>query len=269
MDYRQVRATLPGAPVLPAPAMRGVATGPTRMIGVVALTNHRLVFSSVGDRSVHRRWMSEPVRSFGVVLYYYGEHSVADAGGADLIVPRKGTKSENFLHFSEHHAERLDASDVIFIVDDDIVMDGRSLERMFEIFDEFDLWLAQPAYLPGSQIRWPITERDPSTLLRFTNFVEYGVTAFRTSKLPEVIDLFAESRAGWGLDMLFSQRLGDPTDRIAIIDDAPCLHPHREFPEMDRVQTRKEMQADGRRLLERHRAGEWLVPVEHGRIARR
>ncbi len=225
-----------------------------------------LVFSSVGDHSRHRLWINGPNRNFDLFLFYFGTGGADFGTDAELFLARAGTKTDNFCHLYRNHPERLAGYENVFIVDDDIVMDPAALNRMFDLFDAHELWLAQPAYTADSHIRWPVTRQDPSAVLRFTNFVEVGVMLFSRTVLDRVIGAMAQSRSGWGLDMVLSRLLGDPIDRIAILDAVPCSHPHRAEPEMDRVMSREEMRAEGRRLLDRYRRGEWLEPVTHGSI---
>jgi len=227
-----------------------------------------VVFSSVGNHSQHRRWIDGGNRNFDLFVFYFGTGGTDFSADAEFFLARTGTKTENFCHLYRNHPERIAGYENVFIVDDDIVMDTVGLNRMFDLFDTHELWLAQPSYTADSHVRWPITQQDPSKVLRFTNFVEIGVMLFRRAVLDKVIDAMERSRSGWGLDMVLSQLLGDPADRIAILDLVNCTHPHRDEPEMDRVMSREEMQAEGRRLLNRYRGGEWLQPVTYGSIPR-
>jgi hypothetical protein len=63
--------------------------------------------------------------------------------------------------------------------------------------------------------------------------------------------------------MLFSGLVGDPQDKIAILDAVPCRHPHRRDHEMDRVMTREAMKAEGLELLARYRGGEMPTPITY------
>ncbi len=225
-----------------------------------------LVFSSVGDRSRHQLWIDGTSRNFDLFLYSYGTEGADFSADAEFFLQRAGTKTENFCHFFRSQTDRIANYENVFIVDDDIVIETASLNRMFDLFDDYRLWLAQPAYTPDSWISWPITQQDPSTVLRFTNFVEVGVMLFRGALLNRVIGAMARSRSGWGLDMVLSHLLGDPTDRIAILDSVPCTHPSRADSEMDRVMSREEMEAEGRQLLDEYRRGDWLQPVIYGSI---
>lgn len=225
-----------------------------------------LVFSSVGDRTVHRTWISGTSRDFDLILYYYGSTDRDFTSDAEVVVQREGTKTQNFAHLYRNEPSIIESYDNFFIVDDDIVMDTCMINSMFNLFIDHDLWLAQPAYAPGSHIRWPTTSQDLSALLRYTNFVEVGVPILTRKSVGKLIGVIELSPSGWGLDMLFSQMLGDPQDRIAILDATPCLHPHRQVGEMDKVMSRKEMKDEGLDLLRRFRNGVFIDPMVYQRI---
>jgi hypothetical protein len=227
-----------------------------------------LVFSSVGDASVHRRWIKDGPRNFDLFLCYYGSAGYDYRRDAEFFLERPGTKFENFCHVYRNFNNQVTAYENLFIVDDDIILDTPSLNRMFDLFDAHGLWLAQPAYSNESHIRWPTTRQDPSALLRFTNFIEVGVILIRRLALYRIIETMEQSRSGWGLDMLFSQLLDDPLDKIAILDTAPCLHPFRDASEMDRVMSREAQKAEGLRLLDQYRGGQWIKPVIYRTILR-
>ncbi len=205
-------------------------------------------------------WTEGGHPGFDLALYDYASDSGRYAAGTVAHLARAGTKFENLVHFHRTSGEVLARYRYVLLLDDDIEIDASSIERLFGVMRDHDLWLAQPAYTPDSHVRWPITVAVPGLLLRYTDFVEVGVSAFEVSALARVIDTIAESRSGWGLDMVYSQLLGDPHDRIAVIDSVTCRHPDRAEPEMDRVMSRQEMQAEGRLLLDRYRGGMWLEP---------
>jgi hypothetical protein len=225
-----------------------------------------LVFSSVGDRTAHRHWISGAGRNFDLILTYYGSEENEFSRDAKVFRKRKGTKIENFVHLYRTEPGIIEKYDTFFIVDDDIIIDTSTINAMFDLFKKYDLSLAQPAYSPGSHIRWPITSQDSTAVLRYTNFVEVGVPVLTRAALDLIIDAMEMSSSGWGLDMLFSQLLGDPKDRIAILDSTPCLHPRRQVPEMDNVMTRAKMKEEGLELLRHFRGGEFLEPKTWGMI---
>jgi len=207
-----------------------------------------LVFSSVGERSRHRRWLScSGARDFDLWLCCFsnGEGYESDA---EYHFRRKGSKFANFSHAFREHRDEILAYKYVFIVDDDIDMNGDAINRLFATMEEYALWEAQPAYSPDSQISHGITVCDSRFVLRYTNFCEVSVFAFRTDMLEKVVPLFDRVVSGWGVDVVIPKLLGYPRDKIAIIDSIVCSHPYRES-ELDNLIQREEHRREGLRLM--------------------
>jgi hypothetical protein len=93
-----------------------------------------------------------------------------------------------------------EAADWTLVVDDDVALPDRFLDRFVGLCERFDLAMAQPAQSRSSHAAWTVTRRRPGALLRETRFVEIGpVTAFRRDAAAEFIP-FPPLRFGWGLD---------------------------------------------------------------------
>ena len=209
-------------------------------------TKH-LVFSSVGDRNNVRTWTSDPSKkNFDLVIYYFGEEEnpVFDA---DLVVKRKGLKFDNFHHFLNHND--ISQYESIWVVDDDIIMDTASINKMFFLFSKYKLWLAQPSFSEGSRISWGITRKNPDCILRFTNFVECGAPIFSREILPQLIKTFKDARTGFGVDLIWPTLLGFPKNKIAIIDTVTCHHPKNVHSSIDEVVPRQLHLTQGVELL--------------------
>ena len=198
--------------------------------------NHRtkyLVFSSVGDRNNIQSWTSGPSKkNFDLVVYYFGEEDnpIFDA---DRLVKRKGLKFDNFYHFLNHND--ISQYESIWVVDDDIIMDTASINKMFCLFSKYKLWLAQPPFSGKSRISWDITRRNPDCTLRYTNFVENNVTVFSSKVIPLLKDSFRDARTGFGVDLIWPKLLGFPTNRIAIIDAVTCYHPKSQHTSLENI----------------------------------
>ena len=206
-----------------------------------------LVFSSVGDKNNVQTWISEPgKKNFDLVIYYYGEKE-KPAFDAELIVKRKGLKLDNFYHFLNQ--QDIEKYESIWLVDDDIIMNTSSINRMFQIFSEYKLWLAQPSYDKGSLAPHIATRNDPSCILRYTNFVEVGAPIFSTEIISKLKDSFTNSGTGFGLDYIWPSLLGYPTDKIAVIDEITCQHPDTGYSALDEIMPRSLHKLQGAELL--------------------
>lgn len=206
-----------------------------------------LVFSSVGDVNNVDSWSAgNSKRNFDIIVYYYGEEDDPKLV-ADLIVKRKGLKLDNFYHFL--NTRDIEKYKAIWLVDDDIVMGKDSINKMFAIFTEYNLFLAQPSYTEDSVAPWAITHNNPDCILRYTNFVEVGVPLFSIKAISTLHESFANSGTGFGLDYIWPSLLGFPKDKIAVIDDVQCLHPDKGYSALDNIMPRSMHLSEGVDLL--------------------
>lgn len=184
-----------------------------------------LLFSSIDtSRSAHDYWLGEPGRNYDVVLYIYkGEIPELPV---DLCVKMEGFKFQNFYAF----AKTIDIYhyDAIWIVDDDIQMQTREINRMFTLFLEYGLWIAQPAFDSSSHASWELTVYDDKYILRYSNFVENGALICGREALKLCLPTMKDITTGFGSDFLFPTLVGFPPEKIALIDDVQCHHPSGE-----------------------------------------
>ena len=129
-----------------------------------------------------------PVKNFDFVAYYYGEKEVPEmhveqiTKNASLFVKRKGFKYENFYHFLRNY--NIKRYKAIWVADDDIMINTASINRMFKIFSEHGLWIAQPSFDLASFVSHDITRNIPNYKLHYTNFIENNVAIFSTKIIP-------------------------------------------------------------------------------------
>jgi hypothetical protein len=114
--------------------------------------------------------------------------------------------------------------DWTIVVDDDVALPPRFLDRFLGLCGRFGLDMAQPAQTLRSHSAWRVTKRRPLSALRETRFVEIGpVTAFRTPAATELLP-FPAVRFGWGLDLHWAAVAGERGWRLGIADALPVRH---------------------------------------------
>jgi hypothetical protein len=117
-----------------------------------------------------------------------------------------------------------DAADWVLVVDDDVVLPHRFVDRFVALCEAFSLDLAQPAQTLRSHAAWRVTRRRPGSLLRLTRFVEIGpVTAFGRRSAAELLP-FPEMRYGWGLDLHWAALAEARGWRLGVTDALPVRH---------------------------------------------
>ena len=223
-----------------------------------------LVFSSAdGGRSAYRQWISDDdQRDFDLALYVYNG-SIAD-DRVELIRDQRGYKFPNFFDLSERYD--ISSYDAVWIVDDDIELSTADINRLFTIFSDQQLLLAQPAYSADSLTPWDLLYHDPLYRLRYSNFVENGVAMFSAAALAACTASMQDLNTGYGAEFLFMHLLRPNADQVAIIDEVVCRHPAAESS-LDQRVPRKQHQRDAEQLMKQYGFG-YFTPKVIGGIRR-
>ncbi len=131
-----------------------------------------------------------------------------------------------FEHLDELLAEHPAAGhDWLLLVDDDVVLPPRFLDRFLFCAEDAGLLLAQPAHRRHSHAAWPATRRLPGGAVRESRFVEIGpVTAFAAPVFDALLPFPAHLRMGWGLDVHWGALALEHGWRAGIVDATPILH---------------------------------------------
>jgi hypothetical protein len=134
-----------------------------------------------------------------------------------------GGKFENLNQVLETAAPMYEY-DWLLVVDDDVVLPERFLDRFLAVAGRFGLDLAQPAQSLRSHAAWRVTRRRGRSLVRETRFVEIGpVTAFGGAAAAELLP-FPELRFGWGLDLHWAAVAAERGWRCGVVDALPVRH---------------------------------------------
>jgi hypothetical protein len=117
-------------------------------------------------------------------------------------------------------------ADWVLVVDDDVRLPVRFLDRLLGVCERLGLVLAQPAQSRASFAGWPHTRRRAGSMARETRFVEIGpVTCFRSDAFRELTP-FPPLRYGWGLDLHWGAVAAERGWRLGIVDALPVRHEH-------------------------------------------
>ena len=186
-----------------------------------------LVFTSAGDNTSIRHWLSGP-RDFDLWITYYGDDGDRYKQYCEIYNMRKAGKFQNLAFVYERYPEVLNQYDAIFVADDDMILSASSINRLFRIREEHDLWLLQPAFDPSGIASHPVTMAQPFSYLRYTNFVECGCPLFRKDKLDGFMREYDSSLVGTGIDFWYMSTLGEGIERkVAVVDAVRCVNPGR------------------------------------------
>jgi len=184
-----------------------------------------LVYTSAGDKANLHCWL-KGYRNFDLWITYYGNQRNRYKDIADFYNVRKDAKFPNLRYVYQQWKNILNSYQAVFVLDDDLIFKGSSISRLFEIREQYDLWLLQPAFDPRGKISWPITRVQPRNFLRYTNYVEVGCPLFRKDKLDDFMKIYDPVLVGFGIDWWFLDVLGpNKKGRIAVIDAISCINP--------------------------------------------
>lgn len=214
-----------------------------------------LVFTSVGDRS-NCRWWLRGHRNFDLWVTYYGDRPGDFLDVADYYEEHRGSKYQNLHHAYRQWSDLLAQYAAVFVLDDDIIISGTQITRLFEIRERYDLWALQPAFSPRGKISWPITRVNRMNELRFTSFIEMSCPLFRKDKLDAFMAVYDPELIGWGCDWWFLEAMGpDLRGRVAVVDAIPCVNPHdwtKAGREIDRLAPTNVRQEVWERIREKY-----------------
>ena len=192
------------------------------------LPHHRnLVFTSAGDNANLENWLKGD-KQFDLWVTYYGDQHDSYRESADYYNARKNGKYPNLHYAYQNWKGILDHYEAIMVMDDDIIINASGISRLFEIRNQFGLWLLQPAFSPSGRISHPITTVHPFKLMRYTNFVEGGVALFQKEILDGFMEVFDPALGeGYGVDWWYLEKIGpDLAGKVAIVDEVYCINPH-------------------------------------------
>jgi hypothetical protein len=143
-----------------------------------------------------------------------------------VLTGMSGGKFENINLVAETAASP--DADWILIVDDDIGVGPRFLDRLLAVAERFRFGIAQPA-LSRASYGWYNVNRRHAAVCRETRFVEIGPVVLMRRDAYEPLSPFPVEGMGWGLDLHWSavaERLGW---RLGVIDAVPVRHETRRY----------------------------------------
>jgi hypothetical protein len=169
---------------------------------------------------------SQASRTWDLHLSYFGDRTAPfpDRPHDVTLSFEKGTKAVGTAACLDAHSDRVARYDWVWLPDDDLLADMPTLNRFFEIVEQHNLDLAQPALGPGSHVSYDITIQRPHLRLRFTTFVEIMAACFSRHALNLRRPYLAATVSSWGPNHLFPRLLGYPDRAIGIIDESPVVH---------------------------------------------
>jgi len=232
--------------------------------------HENLVVIRAGDTSMHQQWLAKDnMRNFDVYVSYYGDSIGKFKNDAEYYDHSIGLKWPILSKLYLENSDLFLSYDACWFPDDDLLISSESISKMFNIFHEYQLWLAQPSLAPGSYVTFAVTAQAIKTILRMSDFVEIMCPIFSRQTLSILAHTFSISASGWGLDSVWPKLLGYPRDRIAFIDETPVIHtrPLKTGSFYDQCYKMKvNPKEDLKRVLRRYKL-KWRNPVIYDKLS--
>ena len=183
-----------------------------------------LIITPAGKNSLFKEWLQGEPNFDIVLLFYENDEQLAKeyTKYTPYVFIGKGEKFHLIKSFIRDNLDFVSQYEYIWFPDDDASISTESINHFLELSDHYKLWLSQPAmtgYI-SHQITYPVQ----GSLLRYTNFVEVLAPLFNLESLLKVYNTFDENYSSHGYDFLWPHLLGQPQDKIAIIDDTIMIH---------------------------------------------
>jgi hypothetical protein len=204
------------------PLVRGLQDAGLDALAALTATGPRLdrIARRAPARTVTVLSAYRPGRRLGAALGALGSerHRVNFA-----LAAVEGTSLGKFQNLNRA-LRRAPAADWTLVVDDDVTLPRRFLDRFVGVCEATGLQLAQPAQTRRSHAAWRVTRRRPLSLVRRTRFVEIGpVTAFAAEPAAALLP-FPDVRFGWGLDLHWAALAERHGWTAGIVDGTPVRH---------------------------------------------
>jgi hypothetical protein len=208
-----------------------VAGGGEGDLGAGAMTPNgktaprNLVVVRAGDSSLHPTWLGGPEQpAFDLIVSYFGDDPDRFRSPIEARVDQKGGKWDGLAALFVARPELLDRYDFIWLPDDDIAADTRTVNGIFDAMSRCDLALAQPGLTSDSYYTYIGYLRSRSFTLRYSNAIEIMAPCVRSDLLRRAIPLVMNSPSGWGLDAVWTRLDDDNRRKSAILDQWPVRH---------------------------------------------
>jgi hypothetical protein len=189
-----------------------------------------LIILRAGDRSLHWQWLKGTrERNFDLHISYFGNRAdpYPEHAGLATISFDKGSKYLGLKACIENNREQFERYDRICLPDDDLSASGDQWTRFFEIAEQTDAWIAQPALDPRSFYSHQLLVARTGLQHREVTFVEVMMPTFTRAALAECLPLFTETASSHGLDVIWSHRAVEAGRKLVVVDCAPVLHTRR------------------------------------------
>lgn len=138
-----------------------------------------LLITSIGDntKSFYSWYSNRMDRNFDIIFIYYGNNiNTPLINYCDTFIESKGSKINNIK--SNFHLINFNLYDYIFMIDDDINLTYKQINKLFQVSKKMNINIATPSHSPLGKISHKVMETNDISFIRSTNFVEITCPIF-------------------------------------------------------------------------------------------
>ena len=186
-----------------------------------------VVISRNGKDSLHQYWISKNYidRNWDLILLFYERKAFDNFNTSEgvskfYIEGGKWTSIYNFLLSSN----ALNTYDYYWFPDDDLEIDSISINKMFQIMNKHNLFVAQPSLTKDSFYTFLLLIQNEDFILRYSNFIEVMAPCITKKVLQGALEDFKECESGIGLDHLWGNYFNYELKKMAILDEISMKH---------------------------------------------
>ena len=193
-----------------------------------------LIVISVGSKDYfYESDLFNKNRNYDIALNYYDSKNISREKylreKSDYYSEFKYTWLLNFYYVLTNF-ENINQYKYIAKIDDDIIINYKNLNRLFEITDKENADISQPSFLDYN-LTYKCFKNKENSSFRHTRFIETQFPVFKVDIiLDQILKLIHEYlfnfhfQSGWGLDAVWSEKIGN---KKIIVDGIKAKHMKR------------------------------------------
>lgn len=170
-----------------------------------------LVVMPLGKDSIKSPWLLESKnRGFDVICLAYhdpGDLSLDMQSPHYRVVVFKDFKWVMIRDLFHAEPELLNQYEHFLFLDDDIEITGDDILNLFWFAQTNHLQLTQPVLTRDSFKSWKVLRRKLLSGIRYLSTVELMCPLMHRDAIVELLPTFALNRSGWGIDILWGERI--------------------------------------------------------------
>lgn len=186
-----------------------------------------LIIARVGDNSLHEHWLENcdyEERSWDLLISCYGKNPQKWQRDNVMQIVYEGGKFDGLYDAFQQKPHILNDYENIMMADDDFIMSAQDISRFFDIVEEYNLQIAQPALTPDSFFVYFGEVQNPKFKLRWTNFCEAITVCLHRNVWKQILPLYEKNPMALRIDNFWSRLVDDPKTQVAIVDETPFAH---------------------------------------------